>query len=351
MATQYYAGYGLCIQSTLPLPELIPASPGVADVTIRAGETGRTRPETDAAGQYFELCQDEAFLFWDRVGGFSVRGGREVIVETLPGVESSLMRLPLLGMVMGAVLLQRGVLALHGSAVSIDGQVAAIVGFSGRGKSTLAAALHARGHALVADDLLAVECPHEGAPRVHPSFPQLKLFPESALHSLGDDPDGLPLLATGIAKRGRRVANGFSLQPAPLRGIYVMQTEGAASLQRLPHGEALIELIRHSYAIRVFRRAMAGSRAVEHLQQCTVVANRVPVSRLTREGGLERVSELARRVEADLSAGHIAGTAGSRAEGVSRDDSPLVEGPLPTRSGEQSGRSATVAVGSGATCV
>lgn len=303
MATGQYAGYGLCIHSTLPLPELTPAASGIPDVMVRVGATGRARPKTNRMGEYFELTTEQAFLFWDRVGGFQVREGREVIVETLPGVEPCLARLPLLGMVMGAVLYQRGILVLHGSAVAIDGRIAAIVGYSGRGKSTLAAALHARGHPLVADDLLAVECRGDAGPRVFPSFPQLMLHPQSATASLGDDPDRLPLLAEGIAKRRRRAANGFSLQALPLRGIYVLETDESPSLVQLPRQVGLLELIRHSYAIRLFRRAMPGPRAAEHLRQCAAVANHVLIRRLTRDRCLEGVAELARRVEADLEGG------------------------------------------------
>ena len=42
-------------------------------------------------------------------------------VDPLPGVEDSLLRLPLLGAVFSAVIHQRGFLGLHASAVAIDG--------------------------------------------------------------------------------------------------------------------------------------------------------------------------------------------------------------------------------------
>ena len=50
----------------------------------------------------------------------------------------------------------RGVPALHASAVAVGGAALAVVGSAGAGKSTTAAARAARGHAVVADDVLAL---------------------------------------------------------------------------------------------------------------------------------------------------------------------------------------------------
>jgi serine kinase of HPr protein (carbohydrate metabolism regulator) len=56
------------------------------------------------------------------------------------------------------------------------------LGDSVSGKSTLAVALSARGHAMVADDIVAVncDCPF---PVVFPGFPQLKIWPETVKYS------------------------------------------------------------------------------------------------------------------------------------------------------------------------
>ena len=146
-----------------------------------------------------------------QVGAFLVRGGKEIIVDAISGVEESLIRLPLLGMVLAAVLQQRGLLVLHASAVAFNGDAVAFLGGSGWGKSTLAATLYARGHPLVADDLVAVDVGGRENPIVLPGFPQLKLLPEAAAASLGDDAELLPRLASGFDKRSHRAANEFSI--------------------------------------------------------------------------------------------------------------------------------------------
>src|SRR6202008_3827746 len=96
-----------------------------------------------------------------------------------------------------------------------------------------------------------------------------------------------------------------------LRASYRREAGEVTELSRLPQREAWLTLIRHSYAIRVFRRMMTGPAAAEHLRQCTALARRVPVSRLTREHRLEAVSEIARRVEADVDDGARCGVRGA----------------------------------------
>ena len=87
-----------------------------------------------------------------------------------------ILRLYILGTCMGAILMQRKILPLHGSAVDIDGKVYAIVGDSGAGKSTLASALLKHGYQLVSDDVIAVSLTHENPiPFVTPSYPQQNL--------------------------------------------------------------------------------------------------------------------------------------------------------------------------------
>lgn len=295
-----YAAYGLGIHSTLPMPELMPCR-AAADVVVRHGTI--TAPETQEAPYRIRCDEGAVVCFMRDVGGVLVRDGREIIIDPLPGAEARGYRFLVMGFALGMLLHQRGLLALHASAVAVDGEVAAFIGWKGMGKSTMAAALHGRGHPLVTDDLLALTLDAGDAGiRVRPGFPQLKLWPDAAAVSLGDDPDALPRVHPDGVKRARSAGHGFPQDPLPLRCIYLLDYQREAGgpllhVEPLSPQASFLELVKHTYAL-----LLMGNQGVNpvHLQQCTYLAQRVPIRRLWRRRMLNRLPDLARQVEEDL---------------------------------------------------
>jgi hypothetical protein len=183
---------------------------------------------------------------------------------------------------------------LHASAVALDGGAVAFLGGPGWGKSTLAAALYARGHGILADDVTAVDA-DAGSPMVFPGFPQLKLWPEAAA-ALGDAPETLPRIHPMLEKRARPAGRGFPEAPLPLRRIHVLARGPAHEIEPLRPQEALLELVRHSYCARLLQ-ALDARR---HFLHCARLANCVPVCRLKGERSLSALPDLAHLVEEDL---------------------------------------------------
>jgi hypothetical protein len=81
-----------------------------------------------------------------------------------------------------------------------------------------------------------------------------------------------------------------------LRRIYVLAEGREHAIEDLPPASALIELVRHSYGIRVVQKL----RPAWHFRQCAALANTVPVRRLTVKRDLAALPELVRRVEDDV---------------------------------------------------
>lgn len=292
-----YLAYGLGIRSSIPLPEFVATEAVGTDVVIRRGKTGRRIPETDDDGMYFRMDGEEAFLFWKGVGGYLVKGGREIIFEGLPGVDESIVRLPLVATVLSAAVQQRGILALHASAVEIDGKAIAFLGRRGAGKSTMAAALYARGNPLLTDDSVALDTSCATTPMVLPSFPQFKLFPEAAAASLGDDPDTLPRLEPNFEKRARRATDGFKSQPVPLKCMYVLGLAQEVEIEPVQRQEAISIIIGQSYVARIFKHSLKGAAASAHFIQCATLANQVPLYWLRRPRSLASLDDFAQAIE------------------------------------------------------
>lgn len=288
-----YRTYGFCVASSFVLPELV-RDQGACEVQIRRGTAGHV-PNATVNEDGHEVSGDDVLLSFPRVGAFRIRGGREIVVEPLPGVDEAVVRLSLLGPALAVLLHQRGLLVLHASCVVVDGAAVAFLGDSQWGKSTTAAALYRSGRPLVADDVLAVDL-HSGFPTVRRAFPQVKLWPES-VKALGIEPQELRTIHPALEKRAFRAQVGFGDDDLPLARLYVLSDGPEVRVEGLEEQEAFVELIRHSHAASLLRDT--GTETA-HFGQCTSLARGGLVRRLTLGGSLERVPEVIRSLEDDL---------------------------------------------------
>lgn len=145
----HYRAFGLNIASTLALPELarVPTSPtSSADLAIEHVVDDKA-PGLEAFDQGYSVFDGDGIRFCVAAAGrYDIAGGSRITVYPHSDAAPSDVRLFLLGSAMGAVLHQRRILPLHASAIVHRGGVVAFCAPPGGGKSTLAAALMARGH-------------------------------------------------------------------------------------------------------------------------------------------------------------------------------------------------------------
>jgi hypothetical protein len=289
-----YLAFGLRIASTFPLPELL-AGDGSADVEIHQAAALPRHALARQATAETMVAPNEWRLTYGDVGVMSVRDGRRIELAPVRGASPRTVRLTLLGQGMAVLLHQRGFLVLHASAVEIDGRVVAFLGDSGSGKSTMAAALHARGHRLVADDVAAVRIGPDG-PEVYAGFPQLKLWPD-ALTALGCDATPLQRVEPGLEKRAHRVHGGFAERTVfPLAQLHVIEEGPAVELTRLRPHDAFLALVRYAYGIQ----RLDGVSGVDHFRARSEIVHRAPVYRLSRPWDLGELRTVVSRVEREL---------------------------------------------------
>ena len=295
-----YTAYGLSVCSEFPFPELGVGSPP-ADVFVRLGPAPPSKTHLlDGGGPIsmaFDTLTEEAYLTEEAIGSFHVRKGSEIIVTPAPDVSFALLRSALLRHAMGLVLLQRGHLVLHANAVAVAGRAVAFLGEPGAGKSTMTAEMHRRGHPLVADDVLSLHLrgagdPLRGAgdPMVDPSYPQMRLRPDTATFFEDHLGNAAPLLGPKHAYENV----SFWPHPLPLGCLYLLEAGERLLIERLSPRAAAVEMVRHAYIASAL-----GKMEIEasHLRQCAILANRVPVYRLTRPRLLSSLPAVAMQIE------------------------------------------------------
>ena len=219
MALHSYMAYGLRIQSEIPCPELAPARDfsDASDVIIRLLPTVPHDPEPTKEG-YFQVQPGVFRLTIPRVARYLIEEGTHIFIEPHEGASIEEVRLFLLGSVMGALLYQRGLFPLHGSAIDTKWGAMIFVGPQKIGKSTLAAHFHRRGYNLLSDDVCAV-FPAGDQISVLPALAQIRLC-DDAYQRLGQ-PHGARF---HVDKFVVPLTEGYCAQPVPLRTVHLLAT-------------------------------------------------------------------------------------------------------------------------------
>ena len=265
-----FRAYGLRIAADRAIPGLIPIpATSAVDIQIRLGSMppdvracaagpyasrpggnrhAHGRPEavswTGEGGQGYRLRYDDGTTFVIGADGGQVWATWPATMSLDDAVYY------LMGSVLTFVLRLRGTSCLHGSAFSTHGRVVALLGASGAGKSTTAAAFAERGFAVLTDDVLALEegCGHVLA---HPGYPRLRLWPDAASFLYGG-PVELPRLTPNWDKRYIDLLGdgyAFERQVLPLSAIYVLdeRRDGLTSplVESLTRSAALLAILRN----------------------------------------------------------------------------------------------------------
>lgn len=211
----------------------------------------------------------------------------------------------LLGPVMGFVMLLRGVVCLHASAIAIDGYAIALAGPAGSGKSTTAAAFSDRGFSILAEDVVTLD---DRGDRflVRPGYPCIRLWPASVKALYGTE-SHLPKLTPNWDKRYLDLTERpeqFQQHPLTLGAIYLLDQRRddseAPLVETLDRAEGLMSLVANTYATKLMDKDM---RARE-FELLTRVLNYVPLRRVTPHSDPARIPQLCERLLNDFESSH-----------------------------------------------
>ncbi len=215
-------------------------------------------PASDGATRLGLRGSDEIVVEWTGVGRLvASRTGRGHTFMPVPGLTSEWVEKFERTHVAGCLRYLSHRLSLHGAAVRFGDCVVALLGDSGAGKSTMAAALAGLGGALVADDLVALEWSTAGVPLVSPSGDAVWLLDDAARH-----------FALEVDRRGRKVRHAVAAasEVARLGVIVVLMFDDNVSgpvIERLAGVEAFTALSR----AHVCYVTEHPAEATEHLQE------------------------------------------------------------------------------------
>lgn len=247
-------------------------------------------------------CRDSRLLFIYKEGyrfALSPEGG-EVWADWDADGDADAALCYLWGPIFRAALDLRGVPTLHASAVIIKGTAVLIMGVSGAGKSTTAAAFASLGYPVLTEDLAALTIA-DGGVLVQPGYPRIRLWSRS-VELLFGAPDALPRVTRTWDKRYLDlVSAGFTFhdKPAPLGAVYLVseRSRSKPSIYRLSKRDALMALVANGYTCTT---PTCAARRVSEFSALALLADKYPVSALHASANFEEIYETCRSVVSDV---------------------------------------------------
>jgi hypothetical protein len=310
--------FGANLLTNFPFSFALPAATGAAELEIR-WEPARPAPWAQRPWQrryasryrlpdgvpvcYFYESAGTALFEYPRIAEVVVEEAGITCFARCP-IDGPQIEIYLLGTVLAFWFEQRGLRALHASAVDLEGGAVAFMAEGGEGKSTLAAAFARAGCPFMTDDLFVVEN-RQGTWHGRPAYPQSRLWPASARYLSGsierwarehpvEEKRQIPVGPEGIGC--------FCPEPRPLAGIYLPEREpagsgpGAVRIEPISLREGMIALIRHSFIAPMVE--VLGWQP--HRLDCFAsLLRQVPLRRVHYPAGLEYLPRVCEAIVAD----------------------------------------------------
>jgi hypothetical protein len=291
-----YSAFGLCIHSDIELSGFAPGS-GDPDITIRQKHLRVVR--AGAGETYGDIVSGHMeYEGWDIDLLFRLEEGRRIFYHSLRPIPQETLRSFIQGAYLAATLRQRGLLVLHGSAVSDGDRAIAFLGNSGWGKSTLATYFCDRGYRLITDDVMVVVpgSPSEPA-RVPPGVKQVRLRPTAAERLVANH-ESLPLV-TPVSPKRLHLLEGEIERALPLSKVYVLQraTAEANRVSAIEKQHVPLHLVAHTHSTNWITEP---EHVADHFAQCGRLAQHTPIALLERRMSLDELPAIFDLVQEDL---------------------------------------------------
>jgi hypothetical protein len=318
--------YGLDVLANRPIPTVPHAPIATADVRVSFGALpewlNSLRPEqveTAYVADYADEHGNPAFVFAklhdgdfyrftyaDKTEFVVDRAGREIWTTWHEPLTLEDTATYLLGPVMGFVLLLRGLVCLHASAIVVDGVALAFVGPAGAGKSTTAAAFAARGFSVLAEDVVTLDDRGDSF-MVRPAYPCIRLWPASAATLYGSRSALPPLtpnwdkLYLDLTQRSGQFENA----PRRLTAIYLLDERSddprAPFVHSLDPAAGMMSLVANTYGTKLLEKHM---RARE-FALLSRLSQHVPLRRVTPHADPAAIPKLCDLLRADFENIHV----------------------------------------------
>lgn len=288
----FYTVYGINLDSDIEVSEFVPRDSREKQenrVTLKYGQVSQHIKDNINKGARIHISMESIWFHIDNVATYWIEKGESIIIEPCENCSDNLMKIYIMGSVLGFLLLQRNVLAIHGGTIVIDGQGVIFTGNRGAGKSTLTTALGQRGYSFVSDDVATINM--EGKTSVEPGFPFHKLCIDALENMNYRKENYTSFQADGNIKYLVPDMEGFYGEKALLSAICEIEVGDVEKVEitEIFGHEKFNKIIENIYRTQYIKR-MGGMNPI-YFKQCMKVARDIKFFKITRPRDKYTVAE------------------------------------------------------------
>ena len=282
-----YKIYGLVVESPVSLGGAVPAEAGEeTDVAVRfenietSADGNESLYKTRNERRSWRMAYDARRMSFNCPAGFfKITDGSEIIIDPYGDADGEQLKMFLMGSAMGAALVQRGRIPLHGGAVAGKDGAVIISGAQGAGKSTMTSAFVENGFKYLSDDVSPVEITG-GEASVIPAYPQRKLAGDM-LATFGRAPEDLIIIDKKRNKYAVRDPANWRAEPLELSTLIELSpapVESKVEAERIIGADKLKFVTRNLY--RAWMHTPEGDMPPEMFKKILIVAAQAEIYRV-----------------------------------------------------------------------
>ncbi len=221
--------YGLKVAAPFALPG--PAYAGPPDVVIEEHACPDHLEDALEVNAHLQINAQACLTRVPAMGSVLIERSGRIVIDCPQDMPQAWKLTLALGSGLGTYLHMIGRIPLHGMAWVENGNATLVLGRSGTGKSTLAAAMLHCGHTLLSDDVIPVGFDQNSPPTAYPAHRRFKLSP-TLLSALGVDIQTLSKVLPGSEKRAWSIpTSGFHSKPVPISRCIILLPARSATAQ------------------------------------------------------------------------------------------------------------------------
>lgn len=286
----YYRVYGLNIESTIQVPELemIDSNSNI-DVRMSYGQVNQEIKDLIEEGKCSKYSKQSMWFNIKDVAIYHIYNGDTIVIQPYEGASIKQIKLYILGSVMGMILLQKNIVAIHGGGIVMNGKGCVFTGPKGSGKSTITTALRKKGYKFISDDVCSID---SNKLTINHGFGYQKLC-EDAMDKFGYDVEQFEIFRGDLNKNKYIVPafNEFIKEDIKLDSIFELSVGDVnkVEIEEIQGSQKMDKFINNIFRVEVLK--YAGGIEVLYFKKCLNIVKNIKWFKVTRPRDVFSVDE------------------------------------------------------------